>query len=49
VVELGQAAMLVVTGGGKAKVVAAVLAFRVFTFLLPMPIGDIRTISRVIT
>jgi putative heme transporter len=39
VVELGLAAMLVVAGGDKARVVAAVLVFRVLTFLLPMPIG----------
>src|SRR6266567_556756 len=39
VVELGLAATLVVAGGDKAKVVAAVLVFRVLTFLLPMPIG----------
>jgi uncharacterized membrane protein YbhN (UPF0104 family) len=39
VVELGLAAVLVVAGGDKTKVVAAVLVFRVLTFLLPMPIG----------
>jgi uncharacterized membrane protein YbhN (UPF0104 family) len=39
VVELGLAAVLVVAGGDKAKVVAAVLVFRVLTFLLPMPLG----------
>jgi putative heme transporter len=39
VVELGLAAVLVVAGGDKAKVVAAVLVFRVLTFLLPMPVG----------
>lgn len=39
VVELGLAAVLVVAGGDKAKVVAAVLVFRALTFLLPMPIG----------
>ena len=39
VVELGLAALLVVAGGDKAKVVAAVLVFRVLTFLLPMPVG----------
>jgi putative heme transporter len=39
VVELGLAATLVVAGGDKAKVVAAVLVFRALTFLLPMPIG----------
>jgi uncharacterized membrane protein YbhN (UPF0104 family) len=39
VVELGLAAVLVVAGGDKASVVAAVLVFRVLTFVLPMPIG----------
>ena len=39
VVELGLAAVLVVAGGEKAKVVAAVLVFRALSFLLPMPIG----------
>jgi putative heme transporter len=39
VVELGLAAVLVVAGGDKAKVVAAVLVFRALTFLLPMPVG----------
>jgi uncharacterized protein (TIRG00374 family) len=41
VVEFGLAAVLVVAGGDKAKVVAAVLVFRVLTFLLPMPIGAV--------
>jgi len=39
VVELGLAAALVLAGGEKAPVVAAVLVFRVLTFLLPIPIG----------
>jgi uncharacterized protein (TIRG00374 family) len=39
VVELGLAAVLVVAGGDKTKMVAAVLVFRALTFLLPMPIG----------
>jgi putative heme transporter len=39
VVELGLAAVLVVAGGDKANVVAAVLVFRALTFLLPMPVG----------
>jgi putative heme transporter len=39
VVELGLAAVLVVAGGDKAQVVAAVLVFRALTFLLPMPVG----------
>jgi uncharacterized protein (TIRG00374 family) len=39
VVELGLAAVLVVSGGDKENVVAAVLVFRALTFLLPMPIG----------
>jgi uncharacterized membrane protein YbhN (UPF0104 family) len=39
VVELSLAALLVAAGGDKAQVVAAVLVFRVLTFLLPIPIG----------
>jgi uncharacterized membrane protein YbhN (UPF0104 family) len=39
VVELGLAAALVLAGGQEAPVVAAVLVFRVLTFLLPIPIG----------
>jgi uncharacterized membrane protein YbhN (UPF0104 family) len=39
VVELGLAAALVLAGGDEAPVVAAVLVFRVLTFLLPIPIG----------
>jgi uncharacterized membrane protein YbhN (UPF0104 family) len=39
VVELGLATALVLAGGDKAQVVAAVLVFRVLTFLLPIPIG----------
>ncbi|HET9555861.1 MAG TPA: YbhN family protein, partial [Actinomycetota bacterium] len=39
VVELGLAAALVLAGGQEAEVVAAVLVFRVLTFLLPIPIG----------
>jgi len=39
VVEFGLAAVLVVAGGDKAEVVAAVLVFRVLTFLLPTPVG----------
>jgi putative heme transporter len=41
VVELGLAAALVLAGGEEAPVVAAVLVFRVLTFLLPIPIGGI--------
>jgi putative heme transporter len=41
VVELGLAAAMVVAGGPEAQVVAAVLVFRVLTFLLPIPIGAI--------
>jgi uncharacterized membrane protein YbhN (UPF0104 family) len=41
VVELGLAAALVLAGGDKAQVVAAVLVFRVLTFLLPIPIGGV--------
>lgn len=39
VVELGLSAALVLAGGQEAPVVAAVLVFRVLTFLLPIPIG----------
>ena len=39
VVELGLAAALVLAGGDNAQVVAAVLVFRLLTFLLPIPIG----------
>jgi uncharacterized membrane protein YbhN (UPF0104 family) len=35
------AAVLVVAGGERAKVVAAVLVFRALTFLLPMPVGGL--------
>jgi putative heme transporter len=41
VVELGLAAALVLAGGDRAEVVAAVLVFRVLTFLLPIPIGAV--------
>jgi uncharacterized protein (TIRG00374 family) len=41
VVELGLAAALVLAGGDRAQVVAAVLVFRVLTFLLPVPIGAV--------
>ncbi|HKE98259.1 MAG TPA: lysylphosphatidylglycerol synthase domain-containing protein [Actinomycetes bacterium] len=41
VVELGLAAALVLAGGDEARVVAAVLVFRVLTFLLPLPIGAV--------
>jgi uncharacterized membrane protein YbhN (UPF0104 family) len=41
VVELGLAAALVLAGGAKAQVVAAVLVFGVLTFLLPIPIGAV--------
>ena len=39
VVELGLSAALVVAGGQEAQVVAAVLVFRILTFVLPIPIG----------
>ena len=41
VVELGLATALVLAGGARAQVVAAVLVFRVLTFLLPIPIGAV--------
>jgi uncharacterized protein (TIRG00374 family) len=39
VVELGLSAALVLAGGEEAQVVAAVLVFRILTFVLPIPIG----------
>ncbi len=39
VVELGLTAALVVAGGDRAEVVAAVLVFRGLTYLLPVPFG----------
>jgi uncharacterized membrane protein YbhN (UPF0104 family) len=39
VVELGLAAALVLAGGDDARVVAAVLVFRLLTFVLPIPLG----------
>jgi uncharacterized membrane protein YbhN (UPF0104 family) len=41
VVELGLAAALVLAGGEEAQVVAAVLVFRMLTFVLPIPIGGL--------
>jgi putative heme transporter len=41
VVELGLAGALVLAGGDRAQVVAAVLVFRLLTFLLPVPIGAV--------
>ena len=39
VVELGAAAALVAAGGNEAQVVAGVLVYRAFTYLLPIPFG----------
>jgi putative heme transporter len=39
VVELGMTATLVAAGGNEAHVVAAVLVYRVLTFVLPIPVG----------
>lgn len=39
VVELGLSAALVAAGGDEASVVAAVLVFRLVTFVLPIPVG----------
>jgi uncharacterized protein (TIRG00374 family) len=39
VVELGLTAALVAAGGDDAQVVAAVLVYRVLTFVLPIPVG----------
>jgi uncharacterized protein (TIRG00374 family) len=41
VVELGLTATLVSAGGDEAQVVAAVLVFRLLTFVLPIPVGAI--------
>jgi uncharacterized protein (TIRG00374 family) len=41
VVELGLTATLVAAGGGEAEVVAAVLVFRLLTFVLPIPVGAV--------
>jgi putative heme transporter len=39
VVELGLVAALAAAGGNEARVVAAVLIYRVLTFVLPIPVG----------
>jgi uncharacterized protein (TIRG00374 family) len=39
VVELGLTATLVAAGGDEAQVVAAVLVYRLLTFVLPIPVG----------
>ena len=39
VVELGMTATLVAAGGNEARVVAAVLVYRLLTFVLPIPVG----------
>lgn len=39
VVELGLTASLVAAGGEEARVVAAVLVYRLLTFVLPIPVG----------
>jgi uncharacterized membrane protein YbhN (UPF0104 family) len=41
VVELGLTATLVAAGGAEAGVVAAVLVYRLLTFVLPIPVGAI--------
>ena len=41
VVELGTTAALIAAGGEEARVVAAVLVFRLLTFLLPVPLGGL--------
>jgi putative heme transporter len=41
VVELGMTATLVAAGGNEARVVAAVLVYRLLTFVLPIPVGAI--------
>jgi uncharacterized protein (TIRG00374 family) len=39
VVELGMTATLVAAGGDEAPVVAAILVYRLLTFVLPIPVG----------
>ncbi len=46
VVELGLTGALVAAGGGRAEVVAAVLVFRVLTYLLPIPLGVVGLVQR---
>jgi uncharacterized protein (TIRG00374 family) len=41
VVELGMTAALVAAGGPEAQVVAAVLVFRLLTFVFPIPLGAV--------
>ena len=41
VVELGTTAALAAAGGNRAQVVAAVLVFRLLTFVLPIPLGGV--------
>ncbi len=41
VVELGMTATLVAAGGDEALVVAAVLVYRLLTFVLPIPVGGV--------
>jgi uncharacterized protein (TIRG00374 family) len=41
VVELGMTATLVAAGGNEARVVAAVLVYRLLTFVLPIPVGAV--------
>ncbi|MGI8520458.1 MAG: lysylphosphatidylglycerol synthase domain-containing protein [Actinomycetota bacterium] len=42
VVELGLTATLVAAGGEEALVVAAILIYRLLTFVLPIPVGGQR-------
>ena len=46
VVELGLTGALVAAGGGRAEVVAAVLVFRVLTYVLPIPLGVVGLVQR---
>ena len=46
VVELGLTGALVAAGGDRAEVVAAVLVFRVLTYLLPIPLGVVGLATR---
>lgn len=46
VVELGLTGALVAAGGGRAEVVAAVLVFRVLTYVLPIPLSVVGLVQR---
>jgi uncharacterized protein (TIRG00374 family) len=45
-VELGLTGALIAAGGDRAEVVAAVLVFRVLTYVLPIPLGVVGLVQR---